>query len=101
MSSVGFTYDGTFDQALNAGGGGATALARHAASAYLNAIMFGEAAYGMSAADVVADFNAAILAGGAAIGAQADIFADLEDVDGRICDAGTPNTNAGGKGKNK
>lgn len=99
LASVGFNYGGTFDQALNAGGGGVVALMRHAASAYLNATIFGASNYGMSAADVVLAVNQAIAQGGSAISALSDKLEGMEDVNGRICDAGTPNTNGGGKKK--
>jgi hypothetical protein len=97
FGSVGFdTFGGmTFDAVLNAGGGGAVALGRHAASAYLNSVVFGPA-YGMTPAQVVAEFNAAT--GDAALeNALAAKFAGMEDVNGRTCNAGLPNTNGGGK----
>jgi hypothetical protein len=93
FGSVGFdTFGGmTFDAVLNAGGGGTVALGRHAASAYLNAVIFGSA-YGMTPAQVVAAFNAAT--GDAALENElSETFAGMEDVNGRTCDAGTPNTN--------
>jgi hypothetical protein len=70
LSSVGF--DGftveqgdatTFEDALNAGGGGQFALMRHAAAAYLNAA-HPDINYPLSTTEVVDMVNAALLAGG-------------------------------------
>lgn len=64
---AGFTVldadDTSFADALNAKGGGESALMRHAATVYLNA-SHPNVNYGSSAADVVAQVNAVLASGG-------------------------------------
>lgn len=87
FASAGFTnvFPGmSFQDVLENGGGGVTALGRHTVAAYYNALVFGSA-YGLTPAQVVAEFNAAVAAGGSAVSELSDRFESMEDVNGRTC----------------
>jgi len=73
----------TLQDVLSAGGGGLTALGRATVSALLNAQSFGATHYGESAAQVIADFNAAF-PGGDYETLKAK-FEAMQDVNGRTC----------------
>jgi len=73
--------DTSFIDALNAKGGGESALMRHAAAAYLNA-SHPDVNYGSSAADVVAEVNSALANGGDDIENTKD---DLDEANNQGC----------------
>jgi hypothetical protein len=72
----------TMQDVVSQGGGGITALGRHAVSAYFNAVALGTK-YEYTPAQVVAKFNAATTT--AQINALITEFSNLEDVNGRAC----------------
>jgi len=75
----------TLQQVLEQGGGGLASLGRHIVSGLLNAKALGVNHYGETAAQVIANFNAAFPGTKAQYEALGSKYEGMEDVNGRKC----------------